>query len=231
MMQDMNTDEMKSLAGASAAQLVKDNMVVGLGTGSTAAFFIRALIERIKNEGLVIQAAVSSSKASSKLATDGGIKVVDINDVAEVDLTVDGADEVDKDKRMIKGGGGALLREKILASSSKETVIIVDEDKISEALGRSKLPVEIVYYGSNHTEASIRKLGYEGNWRKQEDGSLYVTENGNIIFDIQFSAPIQSPEQEHDYLIKIPGVVETGFFFDLANRVIVGHSDGNVEIL
>lgn len=231
MIRDMNPEDMKKQAGEAAAQLIKDDMIVGLGTGSTAACFIQALIQRIKEDDLKIKAAVASSENSAKMAREGGISVMDINEVDHIDITVDGADEVDSEKRLIKGAGGALLKEKILASSSSEMVVIIDETKLSSKLGSKKLPVEIVFFGSKQTEAKIRKLGFEGDWRLQEDGSHYITENGNVIFDIAFGAPLSNPEQDHQYLIEIPGVVETGFFFNLASKIIVGHTDGNIEIL
>ena len=227
----MTQENMKAEAGRAAAKLIKNNTIVGLGTGSTAACFIQALIERIQEDGLVIKAAVSSSRASSALAQKGGIKMVDLNNVDHVDITVDGADEIDEEKRMIKGGGGALLREKILASSSREMIVIVDETKLSKRLGSKKLPIEVSYYGYKHTEAKIQKCNYEGSWRQLKDGSFFITENGNLIFDIQFSDPLSSPEEEHERLMQIPGVLDTGFFFDLAGRVIVGRSDGKIEIL
>lgn len=222
----MGQEEAKQAVGRKAAELIKSGMVVGLGSGTTATHFIQTLIEK----KLRIQ-AVASSRKSAEIAKKGGIPIVDINDVSHIDLTIDGADEIDEKKRMIKGGGGAHVREKILASSSREMVVIVDETKLVPVLGRAKLPVEILFYGSPATRAKIENLGYQGTWRKQSDGSLFITENGNLLFDIQFSSPPSSPEGEHEKLIQIPGVVDTGFFFDLAGRVLVGSSDGSVRII
>lgn len=227
----MGQDEIKSTVGRAAAKLIKNDMIVGLGTGTTAAFFIQALIDRIKNEDLKIKAAASSSQQSAELAKKGGINVVDINEVQNINITVDGADEVDSEKRLIKGGGGALLREKILASSSEQIIIIVDQSKISQKLGKAKLPVEIARYGYKQTESKMLGLNYSGTWRKNKENDLFITENGNMIFDIQFSAPLTDPEKEHDLLIKIPGVVETGFFFELADKVLVGYENSQIEIL
>jgi ribose 5-phosphate isomerase A len=222
-------DKAKDAIGKAAADLIENGMVVGLGTGTTATFFIRHLIERHK-KGLQIR-AVSSSKASLDLAKKGGIPAFDINEVSRIDITVDGADEIDPKKRMIKGGGGAHVREKILASSSKEMVVIVDESKLVDRLGRRSLPVEILFYGFPATQRKLESLGYRGKWRKDKDGSLFITENGNILFDVEFDAPPLSPEHVHAEIIHVPGVVDTGFFFDLAGRVIVGYFDGKVEIL
>ena len=219
----------KIAAGKKAAEWIESGMIVGLGTGSTAKAFIQALVERCRS-GFKIQ-AVSSSRASADLARKGGIEVLDINEVPRVDITVDGADEIDPQKRMIKGGGGALLREKILACASRELVVVVDESKQVSALGRGKLPVEIVFYGSPSTRRKLEDLGYQGHWRHNPDDTLFVTENGNLIFDIQFDAPPRSPETEHEKIRQIPGVVDTGFFFHLAGRVIVGHFSGQVSIL
>lgn len=223
----MNEDG-KIAAGRKAAEWIESGMIVGLGSGSTAHHFIKALIERCR-KGLRIK-AVASSRASADLAKKGGIEIEDINEVSHIDITVDGADEIDSKKRMIKGGGGALLREKILASSSNEMVVIVDESKLVPSLGHSKLPVEILFYGSPATRAKIESLGHEGHWRQNDTGTLFITENGNLLFDIQFPSPPRSPEQIHDAIRSIPGVIDTGFFFDLAGRVIVGFPDGRTEI-
>ncbi len=215
----------KKAAGAKAAELIEDGMIVGLGTGSTAAYFIEALINRVRR-GLHIR-AVASSRASAELARKGGIQVVDINEVPRIDLTVDGADEIDPAKRMIKGGGGAHTREKILAYASREFIVIVDESKCVPQLGRAKLPVEILFFGSPSTRHHLEKLGYHGQWRMQSDGTFFLTENGNLLFDIQFPHPVEHPEAEHLKIIQVPGVVDTGFFFGIASRVIVGNSQGN----
>jgi ribose 5-phosphate isomerase A len=224
----MEQEKIKQAVGYKAAELIQNDMLVGLGTGSTVYYFIEKLIERVKG-GLHIK-AVSSSIKSTELAAKGGIKLVDINTLSHLDLTVDGADEIDAQKRMIKGGGGALLREKILASMSRELVIVVDESKLSHELGQQKLPVEIVPFAHGITLKKIEKLGYKASFRKAKDGSLYLTDNGNHIIDIAFPGPLAAPEEVDTELQKIPGVVETGFFFHLAGRVIVGFKDGQVVI-
>lgn len=224
----MGIEEAKAAAGRKAAEFINNGMIVGLGTGSTAAHFIAALIERC-NQGLKIK-AVASSRASADQALRGGIQILDINSVPHVDITVDGADEIDPKKRMIKGGGGAHVREKILAASSKEMVVIVDEGKLVPSVGHHKLPVEVIFYGSPSTRFRIEQEGYRGAWRLNKDGTLFITENGNLLFDIQFEFPPPHPEKEHDRLLHIPGVVDTGFFFHLAGRIVIGRFDGTVEV-
>ncbi len=221
-------EEAKQNVGKKAAELIENGMIVGLGTGSTANYFIDHLIERYKR-GLHIK-AVASSKASLERAAKGGIPIFDMNDIPHIDITVDGADEIDSKKRMIKGGGGAHVREKILASSSNEMIVIVDESKLVDRIGRGRLPVEIIFFGSPATKRKIEKLGYKSRWRIEQDGSIFVTENGNIILDIEFESPPLNPEHDHAQLIQIPGVVDTGFFFHLAGRVVIGYFDGRVEV-
>lgn len=216
----------KEVAGRKAAELIEKGMIVGLGTGSTAQYFIEALIER----KLPIK-AVASSRASAELARKGGITVVDINTVDHIDVTVDGADEIDPKKRMIKGGGGAHLREKVLAFASHEFIVIVDESKMVQHLGtRAKLPVEILFYGSHATRSKIEALNFSGKWRLNTDGTLYITENGNLLYDIEYKTPPRSPEKDHETLRAIPGVIDTGYFFNVAGRVIVGYQNGDVKI-
>lgn len=218
----------KKSAGYAAAAFIKDGMTVGLGTGSTTAFFIERLIERCR-EGLKIVAVATSSRTET-IARKGGIPLVDINTLSSIDLTVDGADEIDQEKQMIKGGGGALLREKIVASMSKEMTVVVDESKLVERLGRFPLPVEIVPFAYTATLHRIEMLGHSGTLRKDPSGQLYLTDNGNYIFDIHFKELISNPEQLHHQLREIVGVIESGLFIHLAGRVVIGYNDGKVQI-
>lgn len=222
-------NDAKVAAGRKAAQLIQDGMVVGLGSGSTAECFIDSLIQRCQ-KGLKVQ-AVSSSRASTDRAKKGGIEVLDINTVKRIDVTVDGADEIDAKKRMIKGGGGAHLREKILAAASQEMVVVVDESKVVASIGTKKLPIEVVFFGSVATKKKIEKLGYPAHWRLNADETLFITENGNLLLDLHFPSPPKNPEEMDAELHHIPGVVETGFFFHMAGRVIVGYNDGDIKIL
>lgn len=220
-------EEMKKAVGYAAAELIENEMLVGLGTGSTVYHFIDRLIQRVK-EGLTIQ-VVSSSLRSENQAKEGGIPIADIQTITTIDMTVDGADEINPQKEMTKGGGGALLREKILANTSKEMVVIVDETKVVEKLGKHPLPVEILPFATEAILDKIRKLGYQGNLRMHNNDGPYVTDNGNHIFDIYFESLRDDPEKDHERLSRIPGVLETGFFFNLAGRVLIGKSDGTVD--
>ncbi|MBS0623257.1 MAG: ribose-5-phosphate isomerase RpiA [Verrucomicrobia bacterium] len=217
--------ELKRAVGRKAAALVRDGMLVGLGTGSTATFFIEHLIERVR-EGLRIT-AVSSSLRSADQARQGGIKVLDMNEVTSIDLTVDGADEIDPQDHMIKGGGGALLREKIVASSSHQVIIIVDESKLVPVLGTFGLPIEILPFGYQATIHKLAKLGYEGSLRMANQ-QPFITDNGHYIFDIHSPKTFSNPSQDHNRMIALAGVIETGFFFDLPIQVLVGYYDGSV---
>ncbi|CCB88668.1 ribose 5-phosphate isomerase A [Simkania negevensis] len=225
----MDKELLKKRAGEKAAEWIEDGMLVGLGTGSTVYYFIEKLIHLCK-EGLNIT-VVSSSIRSFEQAQKGGIPTANMNTVTQIDITIDGADEIDCQKRMIKGGGGALLREKILANSSKEMVVIVDESKVVEKLGKRALPVEILPFGYSATIEKIQVLGFRGEMRTTNEGKFYITDNGNYIYDILFQELRESPEEDHDRLIHVPGVLETGFFFNLAGRVLIGESSGNLKQL
>ncbi len=225
----LTPSEIKKKVGNNAAALIKDGMCVGLGTGSTSGPFIDSLIQRCK-EGLKIS-AIASSKASEERARKGGIPLLDSNNVTSLDITVDGADEIDSQKRMIKGGGGALLREKILASCSKEMIVVVDETKLVAQLGATKLPVEIIPFGHLATIFKLKQRGYEGKLRMTPSETPYITDNSNFIFDIHFKELRKNPEADALNIQNIPGVVETGFFLGLAGRVIIGFNDGRIEIL
>lgn len=219
----------KQAAGKAAAALVQKGMLVGLGTGSTADFFIESLIERCKKEPLNITAFPSSQK-SAQMAIAGGIPLCDENTITTLDIAVDGADEIDHQKRMIKGGGGAMLREKIVAGMSKEMIVIIDQNKLVDHLGGCPLPIEVIPFAHHATLSKVQKLGYDGVMRLSKDEQLYVTDNGNYIIDIHFSNGCRSPEKDQTILSAIPGVVATGFFFGMAGRVIVGQFDGSVKI-
>lgn len=215
--------------GAFAAAMVESGMTIGLGTGSTAACFIDSLIVRCK-EGLSIR-AVATSEISYHQAKSGGIPFVDVNKITKLDLCFDGADEIDPQKRMIKGGGAALLREKIVASMSDEMVVLVDESKLVPRLGAFPLAVEVVRFGFESTISKIKKLGFSGTPRLSSDGKLYITDEGHHIYDIHFSGGLANPEECQAELLLIPGVVETGLFLDFAGRVVVGKLDGTVEVI
>ena len=223
----MSMENAKKAAAFKALEFLEKKMILGLGSGTTAAFFIDALIAKKNELDCVV---VSSSKESEKKALSGGLQVKKLEEVSHVDITVDGADEIDTQKRMIKGGGGAHVREKILAASSQEMIVIIDETKWVENLGKTKLPVEVLFFGHLQTKKKIEEKNLQGSFRKQQDGSLFVTDNGNVIYDITFASPIHNPEEIHTLLKNIPGVVDTGFFFSLAGRVITGYENGEVKV-
>lgn len=229
-MQNHNVQKAKQAAGKAAAAMIQNGMLIGLGTGSTATFFIDSLIARYRKEDLKIS-VFPSSERSARQALAGGIPLCDENLVTSLDITVDGADEIDRKKRMIKGGGGAMLREKIVASISKEMIVIVDPNKVVNELGGCPLPVEIVPFAWHATLQRVRSQGFDGVVRLDKDRNFFVTDNGNYIIDITFPNRCQSPELDQAILNGIPGIVETGFFLDLAGRVIIGQFDGSIQIM
>ncbi|WP_026464333.1 ribose-5-phosphate isomerase RpiA [Adhaeribacter aquaticus] len=211
----------KKIAGEKAVEFVTDNMVVGLGTGSTAFFAIQKLGERVQ-EGLQIK-AIATSLASENLARELQIPLTTFAEVDFLDVTIDGADEVDENNNLIKGGGGALLREKVVAYHSKKFLVIVDETKLVERLGKFALPIEIVPFGADLTLKQLQKLG--GNpLIRQANGQKFITDNGNLIVDCQFY-PIENPAKLNQDLHLIPGVVETGIFLNEMVHAIISASD------
>ena len=223
----MSVEKIKKSVGEAAAKLIQDGMVVGLGTGTTSHYFIECL-GKLCDEGLRIK-AIASSNVSMLLGMRCNIPMISSEEVTHLDITVDGADEIDSEKHMIKGGGGALLREKIVAQMSRELIIIVDESKLSHELGKKKLPVEIIPFAYAATEKHIRNLGYVGSLRKEPSGIPLITDNGNFIIDIKIPHG-KKVKDVHEELVHLPGVLETGFFSHLTGRVIVGFFDGQIVI-
>lgn len=217
----------KQLAAEKAVEYVQDGMKVGLGTGSTAYWAIQKLGERVSG-GLQIT-AVATSQASEDQARELGIPLVSFGEVDRLDLTIDGADELDGGLQLIKGGGGALLREKIVAMGSDRMIVIADESKAVTTLGKFPLPVEIVPFAWEWTVADLAKLGCKPELRRSGDG-LYKTDNGNYIADCYFGAIASAPELALS-LQRIPGVVEHGLFIGIASMAIIGKSDGTIEIV
>ncbi|MDN3505374.1 MAG: ribose 5-phosphate isomerase A [Rhabdochlamydiaceae bacterium] len=222
----MTQEDGKRACGYRAAELIEDGMQVGIGTGSTVYFFIEKLIERVKS-GLNITAAFSSIRSKNQ-AMEGGIPHIENDLFTKLDVTVDGADEIDAQFNMIKGGGGALLREKILATSSTKMIIIVDESKEVAKLGGAKLPIEICQFAYTATIDKIQNLGFNGEIRVDQD-RFYQTDGGNFIFDLNLQSPIDNVQALHNQLITISGVVETGLFFNLDVKLIVGKKDGTLK--
>ncbi len=219
-------EELKKKAGEYAVRYVKDGQIVGLGTGSTVKYTILKLGEMVK-EGLDI-IGIPTSKATEELAKSVGIKLGTLDEYMDIDITIDGADEVDPQLNLIKGGGGALLREKMIAHASKYEVIVVDESKVRDVLGAFPLPVEIVKFGHKRIMKDLSTLNCEPKLRRK-DGNIFITDNGNYIVDCQFPE-IREPQKMERIIDEIPGVVEIGLFVNLANEVIVGKRE-KVEVM
>jgi len=218
------SEELKKIVGESAADMVEDGMVVGLGTGSTAKYAILRLGTRMREEGIKI-VGISTSKASSDLAKKEGIPLSTLDEYQVIDLTIDGADEVDPELNLIKGMGGALLWEKIVASCTKREVIIVDDSKMVDVLGtRSPLPVEVLRFGWKKVQKSMKLQGCDPVLRLR-DGKPFITDGGNYILDCRF-AEILNPKTLEIEINNIPGVIENGLFLDIADTIVVGSKDG-----
>lgn len=220
-------EALKKQAGVTAAQFVTDGMTVGLGTGSTAYFFVEEIGRRIKDEGLQV-VGVTTSSATTKQAEGLGIPLKAVDDIDSIDVTVDGADEVDKDFNGIKGGGAALLMEKIVATPTKEYIWVVDESKMVEHLGAFKLPVEVIQYGADRLFRVFEKAGYKPSFRMKENQRL-ITDMKNYIIDLDLGK-IEKPFEFAEILDKTVGVVEHGLFNGMVNKVIVAGKDG-VKVL
>lgn len=219
--------EMKKMAAEKAVESITDHMVVGLGTGSTAYWAIRKIGERVK-EGLQMK-AVCTSVETEKLAKEIGIPVVSFANLSAIDIAIDGADEVDKERNLIKGGGGALLREKIIAFHARQYLVIVDESKLVERLGKFPLPVEILPFAMELTLQTLQAFG-SVSIRKKE-GAFFTTDNGNLVADVRLH-PFDNPDALNEQLHQVPGVLETGLFSNrLVSSVIVGTKKGEIRIL
>jgi len=211
----------KKIAGEKAVDYIEQDMLIGLGTGSTVFWTMQKLAERVK-EGLRIQ-AVPTSTATEELARKLGIPLLTLEDVKELNLVIDGADEISDKLDLIKGGGGALLREKLVALASRKRIIVADSRKLTDKLGGFPLPIEIVRFGWEQTFSRVLQLGCQATLRKAKD-SPFITDNGNYILDCKFDE-ITDPLRLHEQLKLLPGVIETGLFVKLADVVVVGYPD------
>ena len=226
-------DEAKLAAATKAIEtFLQDGMTIGLGSGTTSRFFVRILGDRVKSGLRVI--GVPSSKSTGQLAREVGVPLADLNDVEQLDLTIDGADEIDPKGRMIKGGGANLLWEKIVASASRKMVAIVDESKRVQRLGRFPLPVEIIPFSWRSTERQLqnlfKKAGYD-DVRVDVRGSRekpLITDSGHYLLDCHLQE-ITDPEFLAAHLNQIPGVVEHGLFLGIATDAAIGKPDGSAE--
>lgn len=226
-------DIAKFAAAKRASGFVEDGMRVGLGTGSTAAWLVKCLGERVQDEGLAITAVATSSQ-TAKQAEEVGIRVSSLNEVKWLDLTIDGADEYDDELNLIKGGGGALLQEKIVATASDRMIVIADSTKKVATLGAFPLPVEVLAFGMPTTqlllEEMLNGLDVMGNRAtpRMVDDDLFVTDEGNHILDLHLGR-IGNARQLALILNQVPGVVENGLFIDICDVIVTGHGDGTVE--
>lgn len=216
----------KQLAAEKSIEFIKDGMTIGLGTGSTVYFLVNKLAESVK-QGLNVT-CVSTSKQTSELAKSLGIKIINLNEVDHLDLTIDGADEVDGNLNGIKGGGGALLFEKIVAAASKKVIWIVDSSKYVKKLGKFPLPVEVIPFGSKQILKRFNDRGYNPEVRKN-GSDIFITDSGNEIIDLHLNQIEDSLKLEQEIKL-IPGVVEVGLFNNIANMVIVG-KENSTEII
>jgi ribose 5-phosphate isomerase A len=224
-----NADRLKREAAARALEFVRPGMRLGLGTGSTAAHFVDLLAEKVKGGLNVV--GVPTSEATKRQAERLGVPLATLDEQPELDLTVDGADEIDRELTLIKGGGGALLREKIVAAASREMIVIADESKLVERLGRFPLPIEVVDFGVEATKRAVERAITSANCagrlqlRRKSDGHVFVTDQGHFILDAGLGAIADARVLAHR-LADVPGVVEHGLFIGLARRAILASHSG-----
>jgi len=227
----MNNDELKKQAAEYAVKYIKSGMVVGLGTGSTTLFALRKigyLINRGELKDVVgIPTSINTEEEAKKL----GIPITTFDEHPSIDLTIDGADEVDKDLSLIKGGGAALLKEKIVAQASKKEIIIIDESKMSDVLGTKRaVPIEVIPFALNTELKFLKSLNAKVKVRKSSSGEILITDEGNYIIDSNFG-PIDNPEELSNKLNARAGIVEHGLFIGLTNHVIVASGNGIGELI
>ncbi len=221
----MDLNKLKNKAAVEAVKNVESGMVLGLGTGLTANFAIREISRLLKEGSLKDIVGIPSSNQTEKLALELGILLISFDQKSEIDLNIDGADEVDPDLNLIKGGGGALLREKIIAQSSIRNIIVVDEQKMSQKLGTKwAVPVEIIEFSYKPVAKYLEDLGAEVTLRKNQNGEIFKTDHGNIIADCNFGQ-IQDLNELNTALNSKAGIVEHGLFIGIADEVIIGKPD------
>ena len=216
-------------------EFIDPNKVFGLGTGSTVNYLIKEIHETYVSKGQSVT-AVSTSEETTSLAKRLGINIVDLDQVEELDVVIDGADEVDPKNNLIKGGGGALLMEKIVANHSRQFIVIVDASKIVSKLGKFPLPIEIVRFGSEKTKNSVEKLLRRFGYQKPKvyfrgsPSSKYVTDQQNYILDLHLNE-IEDTKQMYQGLIGVVGVIEVGLFINMAAKIIIGDTDGSCKVI
>jgi ribose 5-phosphate isomerase A len=219
-------DELKQKAGNRAAEFVKHNMVVGLGTGSTTEYAIRRIAQMLKAGELYGIVGIPTSIRTEKLARELDIPLVGFESHPKIDLAIDGADEVDTELNLIKGGGGALLREKVVAQASRRNIIIVDDSKLVPKLGTGwALPIEVIPFARNTEECFLCEIGAKVSLRKNDDGTPYRTDQNNMILDSDFG-PLDDPSGVAARLNERAGIAEHGLFLGLATDVLVARQEG-----
>lgn len=218
----------KELAGRAAASRVESGMLIGLGTGSTVRWLIEELASR-QAQGLQFT-AVPTSKQTEELARSFAIPLADLNDVEQLSLTIDGADEIGTTGQLIKGGGGALLREKIVAAASAYLLIIADERKLVQGLGKFPLPLEVIPFGYRQVQQQLQHLGlFHTVQLRRHDTGVFITDQGNYILDCQLRQLQTDAYALEQKLSNITGLVETGLFIEMADEAIIGYADGHTE--
>jgi len=220
-----SAEDIKKLVGTYAAQFVQQDSVIGLGTGSTVYWLLQELGNRVK-QGLRFT-AVPTSTQTLTIGRELGIQFTELNEVDELSITIDGADEADSQLQLIKGGGGALLQEKMVAAATKKLIIIADHTKIVDQLGKFPLPVEVIPFGWKQVQKHIAKLGCEKIVLRNRNDKTFLTDNRHHILDCWFGK-IENAASLNAALHNIPGVVETGLFINMASVVIAGYPDGQI---
>lgn len=221
-------EQMVDALAAEAVAPIQNGMIVGLGTGRAASRGIRALAERVRAEKLDIR-VVSTSEASERLARELGLEVTEFATIEHVDYLFDGADEIDPELRLMKGGGGAMTRERIVAWATERCVYMVDESKMVDRLGQTKpLAVAVMAFGLATVRVYLRELGFHGVVRRELNGELFITDNGNLIVDVELPDTVDLEEMAVK-LNDLPGVIDHGLFLDEADEVLVERADGSIE--
>jgi ribose 5-phosphate isomerase A len=222
----LTIEETKKLAAEYALQFIEPGATIGIGTGSTVYHFILALVDKVKS-GFPVK-GVATSRQTEMLTKQAGITMIDLNDALTLDLTIDGADEIDPQLQLIKGGGGALLQEKMAAAASNKLIIIADNNKMVDCLGKHPLPVEVIPYGWKQTQKHISNLGCSKLILRIKDDAPFISDHGHYILDCYFEK-IENAESLNRQLNNIPGVVENGLFINMAAAAVIGYAGGNIK--
>jgi ribose 5-phosphate isomerase A len=223
----LSANDIKKKVGEEAARLIKPGMIAGIGTGTTAYWLIMSL-GKMAQEGMDIR-CVPTSKETARLAEENHIPLTTLNEVDSIDITIDGADEIDPQLQLIKGGGGALLQEKMVAAASKQMIVIADQTKLVKHLGAFPLPVEVIPFGWKQVQRHIRQLYPIQITLRTKDNEPLVTDHGHYILDCHFGQ-ITDARSLHTILNSIPGVVDNGLFIGMATGTLIGYPDGRVEL-